>query len=279
MDWLDLSLENARLAEKRPKIELLRGPNGGLRLESTLKNDAYDYIMFDIEFSIREFHSKGRLHLQIDAAGDLNSVPVTFFYDSERHRVGHRFSEKNKLYRIEYPINTSFFKIGFRVSGKGVLENVSVKVLNTGGLQEFADDNPIKLTLLKLQEGEPGQILAFAEVIGTEICKMSANERIDKSKIQVLTEVINSPEQTRAVVDSLRPDQLILKGLDLTTLLAIADVSTSSEIVLALESPNTPAWSDGSVAGRRMNEVALAERVFCRSVSLAFEVPARNSTC
>lgn len=118
---------------KKEELEKCCGKVGGTLVSTSINNENWQivsnldekqiqYIYFNDFFETDKYRTKKNINIQYSGRGDLNTLGVCVFYDEKKHKLGAAFPKLNVLSYNLIPVNAKYFQIGFRISGKGVVE-------------------------------------------------------------------------------------------------------------------------------------------------------------
>lgn len=96
--------------------------NLNCRISSNLENKQVHYIYFNEVFEVAKYQKENNINIQYIGRGDLDILGVCVFYDEKQNKVNAVFPKLNALSCYSIPANAKYFKVGFRISGKGIAE-------------------------------------------------------------------------------------------------------------------------------------------------------------
>lgn len=91
----------------------------GWKITSTLNDQEKQYIYYNDFFEIEKFKKDNHLNLQFVGVGNLNLIGTCIFYDTNKQKIAPMFPKMNAFISYEIPENAIYFKLGFRIGGKG----------------------------------------------------------------------------------------------------------------------------------------------------------------
>lgn len=93
--------------------------NSGWTIQSKLGEGEKQYIYLRDLFEIEKYEKENKLTIQFSGIGNLGLLGTCIFYDENKQKISPVFPKLNTLFRNVIPENAKYFKLGFRISGKG----------------------------------------------------------------------------------------------------------------------------------------------------------------
>ena len=93
--------------------------NSGWTIQSKLEEGEKQYIYFNDLFEVEKYAKESKLNLQFVGIGTLDLLGTCVFYDEKKQKLSPVFPKLNLLSSNVIPENAKYFKLGFRISGKG----------------------------------------------------------------------------------------------------------------------------------------------------------------
>lgn len=112
--------------------------NESWRIVSNLEEKQIHYIYFDEFFEVIKYQKENNINIQYAGRGDLDVLGVCVFYDEKKNKMNAVFPKLNVLSCNSIPANAKYFKIGFRISGKGVSAIREICLGLTHNLEELS---------------------------------------------------------------------------------------------------------------------------------------------
>lgn len=114
----------------------------GWKITSILNDQEKLYIYYNDFFEIEKYKKDNRLNLQFVGNGGLNLLGTCIFYDENKQKLSPVFPKLNIFSSNDIPKNAVYFKLGFRVSGKGECTVKEILI----GLEKSPDELPCFLS-------------------------------------------------------------------------------------------------------------------------------------
>lgn len=102
--------------------------NENWSINSRLEEKKIHYIYFNEIFEVAKYQKENKINIQYAGRGDLDLLGVCVFYDEKKNKINAVFPKLNALACYPIPSNAKYFKIGFRISGKGISEIKEIRL-------------------------------------------------------------------------------------------------------------------------------------------------------
>lgn len=123
--------------ELKKRIKLTKGLNyqyepSLCRITSNLEKGCVSYTHLKGTFEVQKYMNSGKIHIQFDFIGDLNTLGVCIFRDASGSKLQPVFTERNHKILKEPPKGAATFTLALRHSGAGELNILGIQILQDG---------------------------------------------------------------------------------------------------------------------------------------------------
>ena len=112
--------------------------NESWRIVSNLEEKQIHYIYFNEFFEVSKYQKENNVNVQYAGRGDLDILGVCVFYDEKKSKLNPVFPKLNVLSCNLVPENAKYFRLGFRISGKGICEIKEIRIGLSHDLEELS---------------------------------------------------------------------------------------------------------------------------------------------
>ena len=112
--------------------------NESWRIVSNLEEKQVHYIYFNEFFEVSKYQKENNINVQYAGRGDLDILGVCVFYDEKKNKLNPAFPKLNVLSYNLVPENAKYFRLGFRISGKGICEIKEIRIGLSHDLEELS---------------------------------------------------------------------------------------------------------------------------------------------